>query len=309
MTETFIPPGPLKTAVLFLVFNRPDTTAQVFEVIRQAKPPRLYVAADGPRVEREGEPERVSKVREIATSVNWPCEVKTLFRTENLGCKYAVSGAITWFFEQEEQGIILEDDCLPSQSFFWFCEELLIKNSKETRIGMIGGTLMRPAPVNTPGDYFYSRLIQIWGWATWRRTWENYDVNIKKWPAFLAMNGYKNLGISKDIVTYTSKNYQAVYEQKIDTWDYQFSFLLLSSGMLTIVPTRNLVTNIGFGLDGTHTKKMPRGLFVSNKNNISDVKFPLNCPEFMIPDQLYDSRKVKQPNLLRRLLIRPWFSN
>ena len=124
MTDEFTPPAPLQTAVLFLVFNRPDTTAQVFEAIRQAKPPRLYVAADGPRVNREGEAERVARVREIATAVDWPCEVKTLFREENLGCKYAVSGGITWFFEHEEQGIILEDDCLPSQSFFWFLRNI-----------------------------------------------------------------------------------------------------------------------------------------------------------------------------------------
>jgi len=129
MTSTFTPPAPLQTSVLFLVFNRPDTTAQVFEAIRKAQPPRLYVAADGPRLDRVGEAEKVAKVREIATAVDWPCELKTLFRETNLGCKYAVSGAITWFFKHEEQGIILEDDCLPSQSFFGFVRNYL-KNSK-----------------------------------------------------------------------------------------------------------------------------------------------------------------------------------
>ena len=125
---------PLQTAVLFLVFNRPDTTAQVFEVIRQARPPRLYIAADGARPNRADEPELIARVREIATAVDWPCEVRTLFREENLGCKHAVSGGITWFFEHEEQGIILEDDCLPSQSFFWFCEELLEKYKDDKRV-------------------------------------------------------------------------------------------------------------------------------------------------------------------------------
>ena len=123
---TFSPPYSLNTAVLFLVFNRLDTSKQVFQAISQAKPPRLYVAADGARVSKEGESEKVQAVRDyIMQNIDWKCEVKTLFRDENLGCKYAVSGAITWFFQNEEQGIILEDDCLPNQSFFWFCEELL----------------------------------------------------------------------------------------------------------------------------------------------------------------------------------------
>ena len=124
----FIPPHPLNTAVLFLVFNRPDTTRQVFEAIRKAKPPRLYVAADGPREDHPGEDEKVREIRDyVMNNIDWDCEIKTLFRDKNLGCKYAVSGAITWFFENEEMGIILEDDCLPSQSFFWYCEELLKK--------------------------------------------------------------------------------------------------------------------------------------------------------------------------------------
>jgi GT2 family glycosyltransferase len=124
-SNTFTPPHPLKTAVLFLIFNRPDTTKQVFAAIRKAKPPKLYVAADGPRADNPGEAEKVEQVRLIATNIDWDCELKTLFRDENLGCGKGVSSAITWFFENEGEGIILEDDCLPSQSFFWYCEELL----------------------------------------------------------------------------------------------------------------------------------------------------------------------------------------
>ena len=180
MTSSFTPPAPLQTAVLFLVFNRPDTTAQVFEAIRQAKPPRLYVAADGPREGREGEVERVDKVREISMAVDWPCEVKTLFREKNLGCKYAVSSAITWFFEQEEQGIILEDDCLPSQSFFWFCEELLNEYMYDQRIWQICG--FSPLVNKIKESYYLSKYSPIWGWASWRRAWSAYDAEISSWP-------------------------------------------------------------------------------------------------------------------------------
>ena len=138
-SNTFTPQHPLKTAVLFLIFNRPDTTKQVFEAIRKSKPPRLYVAADGPRTDKSGEAEKVEQVRRIAMQVDWNCEVKTLFREENLGCGKAVSSAITWFFKNEEEGIILEDDCLPNQSFFWFCEELLERYRDDMRIMAVSG--------------------------------------------------------------------------------------------------------------------------------------------------------------------------
>lgn len=163
--SVFTPPYPLNTAVLFLVFNRPDTTKQVFEAIRKAKPPRLYVAADGPRLNRAGEEEKVKAVREyLMDNIDWSCEVKTLFRQENLGCKYAVSGAITWFFEHEEMGIILEDDCLPSQSFFWFCEELLNRYNNDTRIFLISGFNSINKWKNNSFDYLFSYYGSIWGW-------------------------------------------------------------------------------------------------------------------------------------------------
>ena len=123
MRDNFVPPGSLITPVLFVIFNRPDTTQKVFNAIRQAKPKQLFVAADGPREGKEGEKEKCEQVREIIEQIDWDCEVKTLFRDKNLGCKIAVSSAIDWFFENVEEGIILEDDCLPSQSFFWYCQE------------------------------------------------------------------------------------------------------------------------------------------------------------------------------------------
>src|SRR5690349_2048344 len=129
----------MKSAILFLVFNRPETTARVFEAIRAAQPPRLYVAADGPRASRIGESERCDLTRRIASAVDWPCDITTLFRAANLGCKNAVSSAISWFFEHEEEGVILEDDCLPDPSFFRYCDELLAHYRDDTRIGLISG--------------------------------------------------------------------------------------------------------------------------------------------------------------------------
>ena len=248
----FTPPHVLSTAVLFLVFNRLDTTKQVFEAIRQAKPPRLYVAADGARANKEGEADKVQAVRDyIMQNIDWKCEVKTLFQEENLGCKYAVSGAITWFFENEEQGIILEDDCLPSQSFFLFCEELLERYKDDMRVGQITGDNFQNGIKRGDGDYYFSVHNHIWGWATWRDRWKEYDVSLAGmedveflWQVFNDTDEKK----------YWEKIFYKMKNNQIDTWDYQWSFALWNVKMLTITPNINLVKNIGFGVDATHTK-------------------------------------------------------
>ena len=253
MTDTFMPPAPLQTAVLFLVFNRPDTTAQVFEAIRKAKPPRLYVAADGPRANRDGELQKVAKVREIATAVDWPCEVKTLFREENLGCKYAVSGGITWFFEHEEQGIILEDDCLPSQSFFWFCEALLRKHQNNQNIWIISGYNHFSGRLEE--DYYLCKQPGIWGWATWRDRWEKYSPN----PNFSASD-------TLDLpTTKMSSHWKNVFRSSsnIDTWDYQLAHLIMHNFGFCLRSSLNLIENIGFGPNATHTTNR-RGRQVKN---------------------------------------------
>ena len=248
----FIPPHALNTAVLFLVFNRLDATKQVFEAIRQAKPPRLYIAADGARANKEGEVDKTQAVRDyIMQNIDWKCEVRTLFREENLGCKYAVSGAITWFFENEEQGIILEDDCLPSQSFFLFCEELLERYKDDMRVGQITGDNFQNGIKRGDGDYYFSVHNHIWGWATWRDRWKEYDVSLAGmedveflWQVFNDTDEKK----------YWEKIFYKMKNNQIDTWDYQWSFALWNVKMLTITPNINLVKNIGFGVDATHTK-------------------------------------------------------
>ena len=266
-TTNFIPPHPLKTAVLFLIFNRRDTTEQVFEAIRKAKPPMLYVAADGPRADKAGEAEKVEQVRRIATRVDWDCEVKTLFRDKNLGCKYAVSGAIDWFFENEEEGIILEDDCLPSQSFFWFCEELLERYRDDMRVGQISGfNSLDNYDINF--DYIFSKYGPIWGWASWRRAWNVYDVNISSWPYIKKHKLYKNFVGTKKEENFRIKLFNNLYKNRIDTWDYQWVFSKLINSMLTILPSKNLIINIGFNDEATHTKIEPNYMIDLCKNDL-----------------------------------------
>lgn len=253
MSNEFTPPAPLQTAVLFLVFNRPGTTAQVFEAIRQAKPPRLYVAADGPRVNREGEAERVARVREIATAVDWPCKVKTLFREENLGCKYAVSGGITWFFEHEEQGIILEDDCLPHPDFFGFCETLLERYASDERVWVITGDNFQNGQKRGEGAYYFSRYNHVWGWASWRRAWQKADMDIKFWPEWKHSTAWQATMPDKVERKYWAEIFDRMYRAEMDTWDYPWTASVWYHGGLTATPNVNLVSNVGFGPDSTHT--------------------------------------------------------
>ena len=257
----FIPKNPLNTAVLFLIFNRLDTTKQVFEAIRKAKPPRIYIAADGPRENRPDDIKNIQGVRDyVLSSIDWNCEVKTLFRDENLGCKYAVSGAITWFFENEEKGIILEDDCLPSQSFFWFCEDLLDIYEDDLRVGQISGFNYGYEEKGVKYDYFFSKYPQIWGWASWKNRWQNYDVEISILNEIIGYQQLKQVlskGESKQKLLVLKKVHQGL----IDTWDYQWSLTQYINRQYSIIPRINLIKNLGFNReDAVHTKgKDPYG--------------------------------------------------
>lgn len=291
IVETFTPPHPLKTAVLFLIFNRLDTTKQVFEAIKKAKPPRLYIATDGPRDNVEGEAEKVKAVREyVMNNIDWDCEVKTLFREKNLGCGKAVSEAITWFFEHEEMGIILEDDTLPSQSFFWFCEELLERYKDDKRIGMISGDNFQFGIKRGDADYYFSIYSHIWGWASWRDRWENYNFTLESFKDDSFIDEIFNSTKAKK---YWKKIFRKMKKHEIDTWDYQWTFTLWRNKQLTILPNLNLVSNIGFGIYSTHTQgdselsNMKRYEFLLEKH-------PLKVERNLEADE-YTSKKISLP--------------
>ena len=244
------------TAVLFLIFNRPDTTQAVFEKIRKARPPRLYVAADGPRQGRLQEIILVNEARAIIDAVDWPCDVYTLFRESNKGCKNAVSEAITWFFQSEDRGIILEDDCLPEDDFFPFMENLLDRYLNDMRVWHVGGFCALPQKfINQldPSSYYFSNFNHIWGWGTWKNRWEHYDVKLKKLPDFISGDYIKSIFAEKSLQKMWVKCFTAAYKNLVDTWDYQWYFTVWSNGGRGIIPTSNLVKNIGFGEGATHT--------------------------------------------------------
>jgi hypothetical protein len=240
--------------VLFMVFNRPDTTARVFESIRAARPAQLFVAADGAREGREGEADRCRQAREIATAVDWPCTVTTLFRDRNLGCKRAVSSAIDWFFDQVPEGVILEDDCVPDPSFFPYVTALLERYRDDERVMMVSGDNFIAAHWRPEASYYFSSFTHIWGWASWRRAWAQYDVDMTDWPEERA-NGLLERRFPGSVAaqTYWAGLFDRVSRGEIDTWDYQWAYTTFKRDGVACMPAVNLISNIGFGADATHT--------------------------------------------------------
>ena len=171
----------LKTPILFLIFNRLDTTEKVFEKIREQQPKYLYIAADGPRSDVPEDQEKCRKTRAIIDRIDWDCELKTLFREENLGCRNNAVQAITWFFDNVEEGIILEDDCLPDPTFFRYCEDLLSYYRYDMRVMHIAGSNLQQGFKSDNASYYFSHIPWVWGWASWKRAWKYYDVNISSY--------------------------------------------------------------------------------------------------------------------------------
>lgn len=244
----------MQNAILFLVFNRPDVTQRVFEAIRRVRPPRLYVAADGPRSNRPQEAALCQQTRQIASSVDWPCELKTLFREENLGCRVGVSTAIDWFFQNEEAGIILEDDCLPDESFIAYCEELLDTYKNDRGVMVISGDYFHGEAHRPETSYYFSRYNHCWGWASWRRAWELYDRDMSRWPQLRDTDWLVEIGDGHtDFIRYWTRMFDRSYAGEIDSWAYRWLFSCWLNNGLTALPSANLVKNIGFGEDATHT--------------------------------------------------------
>ena len=273
----------LYTPILFIVFNRPDTTKRVFDVIRQLAPQRLYIAADGPREGNAKDSSNVTEVRRIIEKVDWDCQVKTLFRERNLRCKIAVSSAIDWFIENVEEGIVLEDDCLPDPSFFLFCEELLAKYRNDKRIVLIAGDNFQWKQPSSSDSYYFSRYSHIWGWASWRRAWKCYDVKMSAWPE-VRHAGILQEKLGRDEYGFWEKQFDKAFNGKINTWDIQLLFAFLMQNGLCVLPSVNLVSNIGFRADGTHTKSVNESaILLSNP-----LTFPLSHPRSIIRDERQD---------------------
>jgi hypothetical protein len=244
--------APTATPVALLIFNRPGPTGRVFEEIRRAQPERLLVVADGPRPAVEGEADRCAKAREITEAVDWPCEVSRNYAEANLGCKRRVSSGVDWVFEEVEEAILLEDDCLPDPSFFPYCEELLDRYRDDERVMHIGGGNLRFGPCGD-ASYFFSRYPHVWGWASWRRAWRHYDVDLENWAQEADQDRYLESFETESERRFWRQIWERTRDGDIDTWDFQWVFACMTNNGLAINPNLNLISNIGVGEDSTNT--------------------------------------------------------
>lgn len=285
--------------ILFMIFKRPGTTARVFEAIRAAQPTKLFIAADAPRPNVPGEAEKCAATREVIRNVDWPCEVKTLFREQNLGCGKAVAGALEWFFSQVEEGIILEDDILPDPTFFPYSAELLARYRDNDRIMMIAGYNPLTRRIGD-GDYYASACAQIWGWAIWRRAIAKFDFKMERYPAFRAAGRIAESMCEKHHQEHFIREFDMYAARRCNNWDHQWLFSVLDQRGICLIPCNNLVKNIGFGPDST---------FAANSasyhahRKTSPMPLPPQAPSSLEPNQRTDATILDVSNGLSRFHI------
>lgn len=271
----------MKTPVVLIIFKRPEQTEKVFEVIRQAKPPKLLVIADGFRADQPGEEEKCTATREIINRVDWDCEVFKNYSNTNLGCDPRIISGLSWAFNLVDEAIILEDDCVPHPTFFNYCEELLDHYRHDQRIMHISGQNVQFGRRRTDYSYYFSRFTLCWGWATWKRAWQHFDVDLKLWPEVRDGNFLKDILEDPYAVKVWSRTAQLLYDGYLTGWDYKWMFACWIQNGLCIIPNVNLVSNIGHGTEATHTndEKSP-----FSKIPIEAMNFPLNHPPFLVRD-------------------------
>jgi hypothetical protein len=243
----------MDTPLLLIVFNRPDTVRAVVDSLREVRPSKLYIAADGPRASVPGEAKRCQDARAAAQAVDWPCDIHTLFSDINRGVDPAVESAIDWFFEQEEAGIILEDDCIPHPDFFRFSSALLARYQEEDRVMMISGDNFQGRRRHGDGSYYFSRYPSIWGWATWKRAWKRYDRTLAGLPAFEQRRAIESITPSASEQRYWIRFFRSLRNGRRTAWDAKWTFSIWNADGICITPNVNLVQNIGFGENATHT--------------------------------------------------------
>lgn len=275
----------LTTPVAFFTFNRLDTAKQVFAKIQEAKPAKLYLVSDGPRASREGEDAKVNEVRSyIESNINWECEVKKNYAPENMGCGRRMSSGISWVFENEERAIFLEDDCVPEDCFFRYCQEMLERYEDNEDVYVICGNNQISKAYEVKEDYAFSHILNIWGWAGYRRTWADYDFDMKDWPTVRKNGPWKEIYNTKTRLALLSE-YDIMYNHECDTWDYQVSYMMGKHKGYCIIPKVNMISNAGFsGEDSTHTAEQPEWMDLTS----GQISFPIKHPDKVEWTKEYD---------------------
>lgn len=272
--------------IVLLTFNRPQKTYKVFERIRQIRPSLLLVSCDGPR---DNHPEDIAKcnaVKNIFEEIDWNCNLITNYSSTNEGSYKKNSSSLSWAFETVDKAIILEDDCVPDVSFFYFCQELLERYKDDPRIMLISGNNFQFNHNYGKDSYFFSRYTHIWGWAAWKRTWSAVDLEMRQWPKFRDQDGLYSVLKDKTSVRYFKKIFDDMYlDRRRHSWDYKLQLAVLMQGAFAITPNVNLVRNIGFDLDAVHYKN-PNDIFSHIPERT--VSFPLSHPDFIVPNHKND---------------------
>lgn len=286
----------MRSPILFIVFNRPDTTQVVFDAIRKAQPRKLFIAADAPRKGNTSDLEKCAAVKNIVEHIDWECEVERLYQKENLGCGRAVSSAINWFFSKNEEGIILEDDCVPNPDFYTFCDEMLEKYRNNEQVISINGSNLGYR-ISSGHSYTFSRFMNMWGWATWRRSAVQIDYEMKEWEAIKdkkaeASRLLKQGALDFDIDWFNLWviKFNKVLADPGFTWDWQWMWYQLKNKKLSVVPGKNLISNIGFNENGTHTLHADH---LSANIPAESMQFPLVHPPALHADLRYEEERVK----------------
>lgn len=309
--------------VVFLVFNRPQHTARSFERIRAARPKRLFVVADGPRSTHPDDVRLCEETRKIAASPDWPCKLQTNFAEVNMGCRRRVSSGLDWVFDQCEEAIILEDDCVPCGSFFGFCSDLLERYRDDVRVVSIGGANFQLGHTRGEGSYYFSAYTHIWGWATWRRAWRLIDIELASWPAAREQGLLSSILEDPREVEYWTGIFEKSYRGEIDSWGYPWLFSSWMRNTLCAVANQNLVTNSGGGPEATHTTGDMKALGIPTQE-LTTIVHPAIVARDLAADQfhweqhiLYEFLCPPKPNALQRIRnalairtrLRSWFGN
>jgi hypothetical protein len=286
MSQCIVSPiaGSFEVPVALFVFNRPEVTRQIFDVVARMRPCRLFLIADGPRTDRPGEAEACAEVRRIVTALDWPCEVATNFSPSNMGCGRRMSSGIDWVFKNVDDAVLIEDDCLPSPQFFDFCRAMLERYRHDMRIGTVAGTNCMTRHAHFPGSYFFSRCPHVWGWAAWRRSWALYDYGMAKLAAAREARLLEAVMGHHDLARFWYDIFDNVQSGRVDTWDYQLFFTSFCNSWLNIIPAANLVSNIGHGPDATHCREPSEFANLP----LGELALPLQHPDFMVRCQKHD---------------------
>lgn len=264
----------MNTPVALIVFNRPRLVSRVLERVAEARPPKLFIIADGPRNEEDRS--LCAQVRNIVSKPPWPVEIHTNFSEVNLGGPRRVPSGLDWVFAQVPEAIILEDDCLPAPDFFPFCDEMLERYRNDCRIGVVSGDNFAPG-IRCPDSYYFSKYPFVWGWATWRRTWSLFDFEMRSWQKAKSVGLLNSVLSTPETIAFWTRTFDYVCGAPL-AWDAKLVYMCFTNSLLNVLPAENLVSNIGWGADASHAFDVSSPLANIPTGKLS---FPLRHPDLV----------------------------